>query len=88
MVSHQIRPVNHCDVTIPLNCQPIKLRSRDPYSMMVRQEMSQVKPMWSFIVHSFFKGIFAKLLVSHYEINRINVLKCVFSQKSLAKNVY
>ena len=29
MVSIQIRPVNHCDVTIPLNCQPIKLHSSD-----------------------------------------------------------
>ena len=38
MVSHQIRPVNYCDGKIPLNSQPIKLHSRDPYSMMVLQE--------------------------------------------------
>ena len=55
MVSHQIRPVNHFIVRIPLNCRPIQLHSRDPYSqssysMMVSQEMSQVKLVWPFIV--------------------------------------
>ena len=33
MVSHLIRLGNHCDVTIPLSGQQIKLHNRDPYSL-------------------------------------------------------